>query len=55
MFKIAKENLSALFSKIAESNELYGEYQAGADAESKGPLTSFTFDDAEPSIVAERG
>ena len=23
MFKIAKENLSALFSKIAETNELY--------------------------------
>ena len=35
-------------------NELYGEFQAGADAESKGPLTDFTFDDAEPSIVANR-
>ena len=33
----------------------YGEYQAGADAESKGPLTSFTFEDVEPGVVAERG
>ena len=40
---------------IKDINTLYGEYQAGADADSKGPLTSFTTDDAEPSIVAERG
>ena len=40
---------------IKDINALYGEYQAGADADSKGPLTSFTTDDAEPSIVAERG
>ena len=40
---------------IKDINELYGEYQAGADAESKGPLTDFTFDDVEPSIVHERG
>ena len=40
---------------IKDINELYGEYQAGADIDSKGPLTNFTFDDAEPSIVAERG
>ena len=40
---------------IKDINELYGEYQAGADTESRGPLTNFTFDDAEPSIVAERG
>jgi len=33
---------------IKDIDELYGEYQAGADAESKGPLTSFTFDDIEP-------
>ena len=33
----------------------FTEYQAGEDAESKGPLTSFTFDDVEPGIVAERG
>ncbi len=40
---------------IKDINELYGEYQAGSDLESKGPLTSFTQDDAEPSIVYERG
>jgi formate dehydrogenase subunit beta len=39
---------------IKDIDTLYGEYQAGDDAESKGPLTSFTFDDAEPGIVAER-
>ena len=39
---------------IKDINELYGEYQAGADTDSKGPLTNFTFDDAEPSIVSER-
>ena len=40
---------------IKDINALYGEYQAGADVEARGPLTSFTFDDAEPSIVAEGG
>ena len=40
---------------IKDINNLYGEYQAGADLEAKAPLTSFTFGDAEPSIVAERG
>ncbi len=40
---------------IKDINELYGDYQAGADIEAKSPLTSFTFDDAEPSIVRERG
>ena len=40
---------------IKDINELYGEYQAGADIEAKAPLTSFTFDDAEPSIVGKRG
>ena len=33
----------------------YGEYQAGEDTASRGPLTNFTFDDVEPAIVAERG
>ena len=37
---------------IKDIDELYGEYQAGEDTDSKGPLTNFTFDDAEPSIVA---
>ncbi len=40
---------------IKDINELYGEYQAGENTESKSPLTSFTFDDAEPSVVHERG
>ena len=40
---------------IKDINELYGEYQAGEDTESKTPLTSYTFDDAEPSVVHERG
>ena len=40
---------------IKDINALYGEYQAGVDVDAKGPLTSFTFDDAEPGIVAERG
>lgn len=40
---------------IKDIDQLYGEYQAGEDAEAKGPLTSFTFEDAEPSIVGERG
>ncbi len=40
---------------IKDINEFYGEFQAGNDAEEKGPLTSFEYDDVEPSIVGERG
>lgn len=40
---------------IKDINELYGEYQAGEDSTSRGPVTNYTFDDAEPSIVMERG
>ena len=36
---------------IKDIDEFYGEYQAGADAESKGPLTSFTFGDVEPGVT----
>ncbi len=32
---------------IKDINEYYGEFQAGADAESKGPLTDFTLGDME--------
>ena len=39
---------------IKDIDELYGEYQAGADLEERGPLTSYQLDDAEPAIVAER-
>jgi Uncharacterized conserved protein containing a ferredoxin-like domain len=40
---------------IKDIDELYGEFKAGDDIEAQGPLTDFTFDDAEPSIVGERG
>ncbi len=40
---------------IKDINEFYGDFQAGADAETSGPLTSFELDDVEPSIVGERG
>ena len=40
---------------IKDINELYGTYQAGADMDTKPPLTNFTVDDCEPSIVHERG
>ena len=40
---------------IKDINELYGPYMAGADLETKSPLTDFTLDDREPSVVYERG
>ena len=40
---------------IKDINELYGEYTAGEVAGSRAPLVSFEMDDAEPSIVNERG
>ena len=40
---------------IKDINELYGEYTAGAEVGSRAPLVSFEMDDAEPSIVNERG
>ncbi len=40
---------------IKDINELYGEYQAGAEESSVSPLTSYKTDDVEPSIVYERG
>ena len=40
---------------IKDIDSLYGEYQAGEDTEVKHPLISFTQDDAEPSVVHERG
>ena len=40
---------------IKDMNELYGEYQAGEDTTSRAPLTNYTLDDCEPSIVHERG
>ena len=40
---------------IKDINELYGEFQAGEDTETRGPLTNFRLDDCEPSIVNNRG
>jgi len=40
---------------IKDINTLYGAYQAGADPEARGPLTSFTTEDAEPSVVSQGG
>ncbi len=40
---------------IKDMDELYGEYQAGDNDDVKHPLISFTYDDAEPSVVRERG
>ena len=40
---------------ISDINKFYGEFKAGEDAETKGPLTNFTFDDVEPCDAVERG
>lgn len=40
---------------IKDINEFYGEYQAGESADSRSPLTNYTVDDVEPSIVHEKG
>lgn len=40
---------------IKDANELYGEYQAGADLETRPPLVDYTKEDVEPSVVYERG
>lgn len=40
---------------IKDINEFYGDFQAGEDTETRAPLTNFTYDDCEPSIVKERG
>ncbi len=40
---------------IKDINKFYGEFKAGEDAETKGPLTNFTFDDVEPCDAVERG
>lgn len=40
---------------IKDMNDLYGAHQAGQSTEGRHPLINFTFDDAEPSVVHERG
>ena len=42
-------------ARIKDINELYGDYQAGADFDSRPPLMDFRKDDCEPSVVYERG
>jgi len=39
---------------IKDINELYGEYQAGAEVGSRAPLVNYTKDDCEPSEAVER-
>lgn len=39
---------------IKDINELYGDYQAGSDMESKPPMLTFTTGDCEASIVWDR-
>ncbi len=40
---------------IKDINELYGEYQAGGDFESRPPLMDFRTDDPEASVIYRRG
>lgn len=40
---------------IQDINQLYGPYQAGADRQTPSPLTSFTAQDPEPGVIAQRG
>ena len=40
---------------IQDINRFYGEYQAGADPDARGPLTSYTTGDVEPSVVSKGG
>lgn len=40
---------------IKDIDKLYGDYQAGADTESRAPLVNYTKDDADPSVVSDKG
>lgn len=39
---------------IKDINEIYGEYQAGSDMESKPPMLTYDTNDAEPKVVYAR-
>ena len=39
---------------IKDVDEIYGEYQAGEDTETRAPLNTYKTDDVEPSIVYQR-
>ena len=40
---------------IRDINTFYGEFQAGADIDTKSPLTEYKLNDVEPSVVAKGG
>lgn len=40
---------------IKDIDELYGDYQAGAEVGSRAPIVDYTVDDAEPAEAVERG
>ena len=40
---------------ISDINGFWGDYQAGAEADQRGPLVNFTFDDMEPSDRVKGG
>lgn len=40
---------------IKDIDGYYGEYQAGADTESRAPLVFYSKEDADPSIVSDKG
>ena len=40
---------------IKDINEMWGDYQAGAEAGSRAPLVNYTLDDMEPGEAIERG
>ncbi len=40
---------------ISDINKYYGEYQAGAEADQRAPLTNFTKEDVEPDVVSKGG
>jgi heterodisulfide reductase subunit C len=39
---------------IKDINSLYGDYQAGATADQRGPLTNFTQEDVEPTFISDK-
>ncbi|MBP5307645.1 MAG: 4Fe-4S dicluster domain-containing protein [Clostridia bacterium] len=40
---------------IKDMNAFYGEYKAGEDSETRPPLVNFSKDDAEPSVISDKG
>ena len=40
---------------LKDIDELYGDYQAGAEVGSRAPIVNYTVDDAEPDEAVKRG